>query len=51
MKVSYKQLKVFLAPRVIKLDPAFIVPKLGEFLLYDGFLNFLPLDFPNLDNF
>ena len=27
------------------------MPKLGELPLFDGFFDFLPLDFPDLDNF
>ena len=54
MKASYKQIKIILALGVKKLEPASLLSKLGEFLLFDGFLDlakFLPFIFPNLDNF
>ena len=37
MNASRKRLKVFLAPGVKKLGPAFIAPKLGEFPFFDKF--------------
>ena len=54
MKANCKQLKAALALGVRKLGPAFLLSKLGEFLLFDGFLDlahFLPFEFPNLDDF
>ena len=54
MKVNYKQLKAALALEIRKLGPTSLVSKLGEFPLFDSFLdlaNFLPFEFPNLDNF
>ena len=54
MKANCKRLKADLALGVRKLGPVFLVLKLGEFLLFDGFLdlaNFLPFKFPDLDNF
>ena len=35
---------------VRKLGPVFVVLKLDEFLFFDGFFDFLLLDFPDLDN-
>ena len=54
VKTSYKQLKVVLASSIRKLGLVFIILKLGEFLLFDNFLDladFLLSDFYNLDNF
>ena len=51
VKANYKWLKADLALGVKKLGPPFLASKLGEFPLFDGFFNFSPLDFPNLDNF
>ena len=54
MKASRKRLKAALASGVKKLGPAFLASKLGEFLIFDNFLDlakFLPFEFPNLDNF
>ena len=54
MKASCKRLKATLALAVRKLEPAFVTSKLGEFPLFDGFLDladFLPFDFLDLDNF
>ena len=48
VKASYKQLKVILILEVKKLGPAFIMSKLGEFLLFNKFLLF---DFPDLNKF
>ena len=47
MKASYKQLKIALALGVGKLEPAFVVLKVGEFPLFECFLdlaNFQDLD-------
>ena len=33
------------------LGPLFLVSKLGKFSLFDGFFDFSPLDFPDLDDF
>ena len=49
MKASHKRLKVALALGIRKLEPASLALKLGEFLLFDDFLDlaeFLPLNFP-----
>ena len=51
MKANHKWLKADLALGVRKLGPLFLASKLGEFPLFGGFFDFLPLDFPNLDNF
>ena len=51
VKVNRKRLKADLALRVRMLDPSSLVSKLGEFLLFDNFFDFSPLDFPNLNNF
>ena len=54
VNVNCKGLKADLALGVSKLGPAFLASKLGEFSLFDGFLNiadFLPSKFPDLDNF
>ena len=54
MKANHKRLKAALGLRVKKFEPAFLASKLGEFSLFDGFLDladFLPFEFPNLDNF
>ena len=54
MKASRKWLKAALASGVRKFGPAFLASKLDKFLLFDGFLdlaNFLPFEFPDLDNF
>ena len=45
------RLKVVLALGVKKLGLVFVVLKLGKFPLFNGFFNFLPLDFPDLYNF
>ena len=49
MKANRKRLKADLALGVRKLGPDFVVPKLGEFPLFDGFLDLA--DFWDLDNF
>ena len=54
MKASRKRLKAALASGVRKFGPAFLASKLGEFPLFNGFLdlaNFLPFEFLDLDNF
>ena len=54
MKANRKRLKADLASGVRKLGPASLASKLGEFPLFDGFLDladFLPSEFPDLDNF
>ena len=54
MKVNRKRLKADLASRVRKLGPASLASKLGEFPLFDGFLDladFLSSEFLDLDNF
>ena len=51
MKANHKRLKFNLALGVWKLGPLSLASKLGKFLLFDGFFHFLPLDFPDLDNF
>ena len=54
INVSHKQLKAVLALEIKKLGLAFFVPKLGEFPLFNTFLdltNFSLFDFPDLDNF
>ena len=54
MNASRKQLKTSLAPGVRKLGPASLASKLGEFPLFDDFLDlakFLPFEFPNFDDF
>ena len=54
VKVNYKRLKAALALGVRKLGPAFLVSKLGELSLFDGFLdlaNYLTFEFSDLDNF
>ena len=51
MKVSHKRLKAVLASEVRKFGPVSIVLKLGEFPLFDGFFNFLPFNFPDLEDF
>ena len=53
MNASHKWLKASLAPGVKKLGPAFLASKLGEFPIFDGFLDladFLPSEFLDLDN-
>ena len=50
MNASRKWLKADLASGVRKLGPDPVAPKLGEFPLFGGFFDFLPLDFPDLDN-
>ena len=50
VKVNYKRLKTSLVLKVKKFGLAFLVPKLGKFLFFDGF--FLNLaNFWDLDNF
>ena len=54
VKVNRKRLKAALVSRVGKLKPASLILKLGEFPLFDGFLDladFLPFEFLDLDNF
>ena len=54
MKARRKWFKFVLVSKIEKLGPAFLVPKLEEFLLFDSFLdlaNFSLFDFPDLDNF
>ena len=54
VKASRKRLNVSLAPGVRKLGPAFLASKLGEFPLFDSFLDladFLPSKLPDLDDF
>ena len=54
VKASHNRLKAALALRVRKLGPTFLALKLGEFPLFDGFLDlakFLSFEFPNLNNF
>ena len=54
MKASRKWLKAALALEVKKLGLASLALKLGEFLIFDGFLDlakFLPFEFPHLNNF
>ena len=51
MKANRKQLKAILASGVKKLDPAFIMLKLGEFPLFDSFFDFSSFNFLDLDNF
>ena len=54
MNASCKRLKASLAPGVRKLGPASLALKLGEFPLFDGFLDlaeFSPFEFPDLDDF
>ena len=51
MNASRKRLNAFLAPRVRKLGPVFLASKLGEFSLFGSFSDFLPLNFPDLDDF
>ena len=51
---NYKQLKIVLAPKVKKVDPVFLISKLGKFLLFDSFLdlaNFSLFNFSDLSNF
>ena len=45
MKASLKQLKILLALGDKKLDLTFVTLKLGKFLLFDGFFDFLLFDF------
>ena len=51
MKANYKQLKANLVLGVKKFGPPFLALKLGEFLLFDDFFDFSPLDFPDLADF
>ena len=54
MNTSHKLLKTIVISKVKKDGPTFLIPKLGEFRLFDGFLDLTNLslfDFPNLDNF
>ena len=54
VKANHKQLKADLASGVRKLGPSSIALKLGEFPLFDGFLDladFLLFEFPDLANF
>ena len=51
VNTSHKLLKISLAPRVKKLGPASVAPKLGEYPHLEDFFNFSPLDFLDLDNF
>ena len=54
MKVNPKWLKTVLALEIKILGWAFLIVNLGEFLLFDNFLdlaNFLHFNFPNLDYF
>ena len=51
MKANHKRLKADLALGVSKFGPLFLALKLGEFPLFDGFFDFSPLDFPDLDSF
>ena len=51
VKINHKLLKADLALGVKKLGPQSLAPKLGKFPLFDGFFDFLPLDFPDLGNF
>ena len=54
MKANRKRLKTDLASGVKKFGPGSVVPKLGEFPLFDIFLdlaNFLPFEFLDLANF
>ena len=50
-KANFKRLKADLASGVRKLGSQSLASKLGQFRLFDGFFNFLLLDFPKLDNF
>lgn len=54
MKTNHKRLKAVLVSEIKKLSPVFLVWNLGEFSLFNGFLNsmnFLFFDLRNLDNF
>ena len=54
LKACHKRLKAALALGVRKLGPVSLLLKLGEFLLFDSFLDlaeFLPFEFPNLYDF
>ena len=54
MKTKYKRLKTILTLKVQKLNLAFLMANLGEFSIFNGFLNlnnFLLFDFLNLNNF
>ena len=51
MNASRKRLKASLVPGVKKLSPVSLLLKLGKFPVFGGFFDFLPLDFPDLDNF
>ena len=54
LHTTRKHLNAALASGVRKLGPTFLILKLGEFLLFDGFLDladFLPFKFPDLDDF
>ena len=54
MKANRKRLKATLALGIKKLRPAFLASKLGDFPLFDGFLDladFLLFEFPDLHNF
>ena len=51
MEASCKQLKAILALEVRKFGPASIASNLDKFPIFDGFFNFLPFYFSDLDNF
>ena len=54
VNANHNRLKADLASVVKKLGPAFLASKLGKFPLFDDFLDladFLPSEFPDLDNF
>lgn len=54
LKVNYKKLKAILVLEVKKLGPAFLIPKLGNFSLFNSFLDIANISLfenPNLNNF
>ena len=51
VKANRKRLKADLALGVRKLSSVSLASKLGEFPFFGSFFDFLPLDFPDLDNF
>ena len=54
VKANHKWLKADLALVLKKLGPGSVVSKLGEFPLFNGFLDFadfLPFEFPDLADF
>ena len=51
MKASYKRIKTAIGLEVKKLNPAFVVLKLGKFLIFDSFFNFSLFDYLDLEIF